>query len=114
MATGVRIAHATARNARFTITERDRPYPVPYVCSPPEFGGCGVTHIFKTHHLNLDETGSVIIERVLYEKLKGLLTVNGFTEMNEVKKPPALTLGLGTRGPGSGQWGNIPIIEGKG
>lgn len=114
MATGVRIAHATARNARFTIVEKDRPYTKPYQCSPPEFGGCGVVHVFKTHHLNLDETGSCIISLELYEKIKGLLTANGFSNMSEIKKPPTMTIGLATKVPGMGDWGNIPIIEGKG
>lgn len=108
---GVRVQHPTQRNVRFTIVEPDRPYPVPYQCTPPEFGGCGSVHTFKTHHLNLDETGSAIVGDVLYEKIKQHLVLNGFVETNTVERPPALGLGLGPRQEGSGAWGNIPIIR---
>lgn len=110
---GVRLHHETAKNARFTVVENDRPYPTPYECPPPEFGGCGITHMFKTHHLNLDDTGSVIISTPLYEKLKGLLGLNGFTMANEVKSPPPMGVALGERRNGFGSWGNIPIIKGE-
>lgn len=110
---GVRIQHLTQRNVRFNVVEKDRVYPVPYQCTPPEFGGCGQVHTFKTHHLNLDETGSVIIGDVLYKKLRNLLVANGFQELNEVAKPPTLGLGLGVPTIGTGQWGNIPIVTGN-
>jgi hypothetical protein len=70
--------------------------------------------MFKTHHLNLDETGSVIIGDVLYEKLKLLLALNGFSESNVVEKPPTLGIGVGQQVPGRGAWGNIPIVRGVG
>ena len=111
---GVRVQHPTARNARFTIVEENRPYPEPYQCTPPEFGGCGSVHVFKTHHLNLDETGSAIIGDVLYHKIKHLLVLNGFTETNIVRKPPTLGIGMGIQRIGAGAWGDIPIIHGKG
>ena len=110
---GVRLHHATASNVRFTVVEKERPYSQPYTCTPPEFGGCGSTHLFKTHHLNLDDTGSVIVGDVLYEKIKGLLALNGFTVTNGVAKPPAMGLGLGLRREGTGAWGNIPIVHGR-
>jgi hypothetical protein len=109
---GIRVQHHTARNARFTIVENDRPYPTPYTCTAPQYGGCGTVHLFKTHHLNLDETGSAIINKVLYEKIKHLLVLNGFTETNVVRKPPAQ--GIGMRPDLPGTWGNIPIIRGEG
>ncbi len=108
---GVRITHPTARNARVTVVERDRPYPVPYQCPAPEWGGCGSTHLFKTHHLNVDETGSVIVNHVLFERIKGRLGLLGFVVANVVDKPPTQTVGLGPRREGSGPWGNIPIIR---
>jgi len=111
---GVRIQHATARNVRFTVVQNDIPYPVPYVCPPPEFGGCGSTHLFKTTHLNLGEDGAVIVNDVLYKRIKHLLVLNGFAETNVVKKPPTLTIGVGKQNPGTGAWGNIPIIRGEG
>lgn len=108
---GVRLHHPTQRNVRFNISEPDRPYPSgPLQCSPPEFGGCGQVHIFKTHHLNLDETGSVIIGDVLFEKIRLHLVGAGFEIGNEVQKPPTLGVGLGPRSNGTGQWGNIPIV----
>jgi len=94
-----------------TIVE-NRPYPVPYTCTPPEFGGCGGTHLFKTHHLNLDETGSVIVGDVLYERIAGLLALNGFAIANEVKKPPTIGIGMGPMVEGRGAWGNVPILQG--
>jgi hypothetical protein len=111
---GVRVQHPTAQSVRFTIVENDRPYPMPYTCTPPEFGGCGIVHIFKTHHLNLDGTGAVIVGDALYGKLRHLLSLNGFAETNEVPKPPTIMLGLGAAVPGSGAWGAIPVIHGKG
>lgn len=109
---GVRVQHPTARNVRFNVVESDRPYPSgPQQCTPPEFGGCGATHIFKTHHLNLDETGAAIVGDVLYERIKGHLVLAGFIETNIVPKPPTLGIGLGPAEPGTGAWGNIPIIR---
>lgn len=107
---GVRVQHPTHRNARLTIVESDRPYPRAYPCTPPEYGGCGSTHLFKTHHLNLDETGACIVGDALYAKIKHLLAGEGFRETNVVEKPPTLGVGLAPRTlPGA--WGNIPIIR---
>jgi len=110
---GVRIQHPTARNARFTITE-PIPYPTPYTCTSPEFGGCGSVHTFKTHHLNVDETGAVIVGDMLYQKIKHHLVTAGFAETNVVKKPPTQGIGLGPKTPDTGAWGNIPIIRAEG
>lgn len=109
---GVRIQHPTARSCRFTVVEGDRPYPAPYTCTPPEFGGCGSVHLFKTHHLNIDGTGSAIVGDVLYQRIRHLLVLNGFAEANVVAKPPMLILGLAPRREGSGAWDNIPIVQG--
>lgn len=111
---GVRVQHPTARSCRFTIVEQERPYREPYHCTPPELGGCGSVHLFKTHHLNLDETGAAIIGDVLFAKIRHLLVLNGFAETNVVAKPPAIGIGMGLYVPGRGTWGNIPIIVGKG
>lgn len=112
---GVRIRHVTDRNCRWTLIERDRPYPSgPQVCTPPEFGGCGQVHQFKAHHLNLDETGSVIVGDVLFERLRPLLIQAGFAVVNEVVKPPTLGIGLAPQVAGAGAWGNIPILGNTG
>jgi hypothetical protein len=113
MATGVRVQHPQHKNARYTIVDGTRPYPTPYQCTPPEFGGCGGVHLFKTHHLTLDETGSAILAKDLYQKIKHLLVAEGFTEVNTVRKPPAVGIGVKHPREGTGQWGNIPIIRGK-
>jgi len=111
---GIRLQHPTARNVRFTISEPDRPYPSgPYQCTPPEFGGCGQVHIFKTHHLNVDETGTAIVGDVLFERSKAHLLAHGFTVANVVPHPPTLGIGLGPQRPGTGPWGNIPILRGE-
>lgn len=112
---GIRVIHDTVRNARFTVVEKDHPYPSgPQQCTPPEFGGCGSVHIFKTHHLNIDENGACIVGDLLYAKIRHLMVLNGFRESNVVAKPPTLGIGIGIQTPGSGAWGNIPIVRGKG
>jgi len=90
---GVRVQHPTARNVRYTVVEPDIPYPVPYQCTPPAIGGCGSTHLFKTHHLNLDDTGAVLIGDGLFERIKGRLALDGFRVTGAVAKPPTVTLG---------------------
>lgn len=107
---GVRVTHIEARNCRFTVAEA-KPYRTPYQCTPPEFGGCGRVHTFKTHHLNLDESGSCIINDVLFKLLRPTLVANGFSEGNVVKKPPTQGIGAGAQVTGAGSWGNIPIIS---
>lgn len=111
---GVRIQHPTARSVRFTITDPDRPYPRPFQCSPPEFGGCGQVHLFKTHHLNLDDTGAVIVGDDLYRLARPMLEAAGFRETNLVPRPPTLGVGLAQPVPGRGPWGNIPIVRAEG
>lgn len=91
---GIRVQHPTQRSVRYTVVEGDKPYPEPYTCTPPEFGGCGSVHLFKTHHLNLDGTGAVIVSTGVYDRIKQRLALDGFVETNEVKKPPALGIGM--------------------
>lgn len=111
---GVRVQHPTERNVRYTVVEPEVVYSTPYTCTPPEFGGCGSVHIFKTHHLNVDETGAAIVNDVLFKKIRHHLIAEGFVEGNVVKKPPVQGIGLDKQTPGSGAWGNIPIVRGKG
>lgn len=111
---GIRIQHPTARSCRLTVVESSKPYPVPYTCTPPEFGGCGSVHLFKTHHLNLDDTGAAIVGDVLYHRIRPVLEAAGMRETNVVAKPPMLGIGLAPRREGSGAWGNIPIIRAEG
>lgn len=104
---GVRVQHPTARNVRCTIVEPDRPYPVPFVCTPPEFGGCGSTHLFKTHHITLDESGAAIVSETVYERVKGRLALEGFIT-NPVAKPPPIVVGLGH---GQGAFPGISVLQ---
>lgn len=108
---GIRIQHPTHRSVRFNVVEPDIPYKTPYQCTPPEFGGCGSVHLFKTHHLNLDSTGAAIVGDILYERIKIHLFAAGFSETNAVAKPPTLGIGLAPQAPGTGAWGNIPIVR---
>lgn len=105
---GIRIQHPTAASCRYTVVDGGVPYVAPYECTPPDLGGCGSTHLFKTHHLNLDETGSVIVSTGVYERIKGRLALDGFVVANEVKDPPTLRLGMAR---GAGAWGDIPIVR---
>jgi hypothetical protein len=111
---GVRITHPVQRNVRFTVTEPSIPYNTPFQCTEPLLGGCGQVHLFKTHHLNLDDTGSVIVERVLFEKLKVYLIAFGFVIANDVTRPPPQDLGLAV-GPVRliGAQHHIPIVRGE-
>lgn len=104
---GVRIQHPTARDCRLTVVERANPYTAPYTCTAPDLGGCGATHLFKTHHINLDAAGAGIVSETVYQRIKPVLDVAGVTT-SWVAKPP--TIGIGLR-PGAGQWGDIPILR---
>ncbi len=87
----MRVQHATARNTRFSVVEPIA-YEKPYVCPK-----CRTTHEFKTHHLDLDETGSAIVSHGVFDRLKGILELNGFRVANLVRKPPTITVGAGVR-----------------
>jgi hypothetical protein len=106
---GIRVQHPTQTNVRYTVVEENIPYGIPYQCTPPEFGGCGVLHLFKTHHLNLDDTGSCIVSTGVYERIKSRLVLDGFAILNEVKKPPKL--GIGMARDRKGKWEGIPIVR---
>lgn len=90
---GVRVQHPTIRNVRYTVVDGAVPYPEPFVCSPPALGGCGGTHLFKAHHLNLDDVGATIISLGVFERIKGRLIADGFTLATEVKDPPPIVVG---------------------
>ena len=105
---GIRVQHPTARSVRYTVVDSKVPYPVPYVCTPPALGGCGSTHQFKTHHLNLDETGSAIVSEGVFERIRDRLKLDGFSAYTEVAQPPAIGVGLNPAK--AGAWGDIPIL----
>lgn len=106
---GIRVQHPTQKNVRYVVVEPNIPYQEPYQCTPPEFGGCGGVHLFKTHHLNLDDNGAVILSQGVYDRIKERLALDGFTTVNEVKKPPALGIGMNPRK--AGAWKGIEIVQ---
>jgi hypothetical protein len=58
----VRIHHPDLRSCIFTVTDVRHPYPDPFPCPM-----CGITHLFKTHHLNLDQNGDVAVSEEMLE-----------------------------------------------
>lgn len=90
---GIRLQHPTRRNCRYLVVE-PIPYKEPFQCPPPQLGGCGRTHIWKTYHLNLDETGSVVVSTGVYERIKSVVHRDGFVLANEVTEPPTVVAGL--------------------
>lgn len=106
---GVRVQHPTARSVRYTVVEPTVPYRQPYRCTAPALGGCGAVHLFKTHHLNLDESGAAIVSMGVLARIRDRLVLDGFAIVNEVARPPAIGIGVARDGPGA--WGDIPIIR---
>lgn len=102
---GIRVVHPTSRNVRYTVVDGTVPYPEPYHCTAPAMGGCGGTHLFKSHHLNLDDVGAAIVSEGVFERIKGRLILDGFTEATEVGRPPAIV--IDTVRPGN----NVPIVH---
>lgn len=85
---GIRLHHPTLRNCVVAL-ESVRPYKQPFQCPL-----CGRTHLFKTVHLTLDDSGDVIVSKHAFEK--DIKDVPGlpFTIENEVTKPPPMILTL--------------------
>jgi len=108
---GIRLQHPTARTVRYTVVEPEVPYTEPFTCTPPFLGGCGSVHLFKTHHLNLDDTGACIVSTGVFDRIKDRLALDGFVVTNEVAKPPGI--GVGMAPPDLLRWGNanIPIVH---
>jgi hypothetical protein len=104
---GLRVQHPVRRNCRYTVVERV-PYTEPFHCPPPQVGGCGRVHVFKTYHLNLDETGAVVISRGVYDRIAEALWRDGFRLANTVADPP--TIGIGLAAPR--QQFHIEIVDG--
>ena len=109
---GIRYQHPTQRNCRYTIVEPDVPYARPYQCSPPAYGGCGSVHLFKTHHLDLDQTGAAIVSTAIHRKIRHRLIADGFVQTNAVRKPPARMIGAVPIG-GAGVLLHHPTVAGQ-
>ena len=91
---GVRVQHPTKRNTTFTLVDSSRPYHQPWTCPPPP-DGCASTHLFKTYHLRLDETGAALVSIEVLERLRRIPS-SPFLLANEVKEPPPQRLKLPT------------------
>ena len=85
MAEGVRIRHHTRRSQML---------PVPLIYEPwdttgrPECGVCHSVHPCKVLHLDLDDTGSVIVSAEVKEKIWRVPQHGGFRVDSAVAKPP--------------------------
>lgn len=95
---GIRIQHPTERSVTFTIADQRRPYRGgPLACSVSiyvagQLAPCARTHTFKTYHLNLDETGAVIVSETIWERVGPQFSAAGFRVANAVENPPDQTI----------------------
>jgi len=88
---GLRIRHVEVTNRVLTIVDRSRPYTVPFLCA-----ACGVTHVWKTYHVELDDVGTAIVSHEVWAMIERI-PAHGFLLENEVLRPPPQTIGLGSR-----------------
>lgn len=96
---GVRVHHPTHRNGRYTV-ETPTQYGVPYACPI-----CHRVHIFKAHHIDLDDGGNGIVSEGVLADLRRV-GLAGLEIVNEVKEPPRIYVaGLTANG--------APIIQGE-
>lgn len=84
---GVRLYHPTLRGGVYLV-KHFRRYQVPLVCSI-----CREIHTQKTYHLNLDNSGFTIVSPTVLSRLQEV-GMAGLEIMNEVEKPPAITLNI--------------------
>lgn len=82
---GIRLRHPTLRSGLYLVKHYRR-YKYPMVCPT-----CHTVHLRKTYHLNLDESGAVIVSSIVFERLKEI-GLAGLEIENEVLKPPALVV----------------------
>ena len=91
---GVRLRHVTERSCTYVLVDAARMYSAPVACLV-----CGTTHTHKTYHLTLDGNGACIVSPEVAEKVGRLGPQTGFTVMNDVARPPTLSIGLNGRRP---------------
>lgn len=89
---GVRIQHESKRSVTFTVTDGSRVYREPLICEARvvvrgELRPCARIHTHKTYHLNLDETGAVIVSAEIAARVTSL-PGSPFRVANEVARPP--------------------------
>jgi hypothetical protein len=76
---GVRLHHPSLKNCVLTVAE-GRKYPGGGFKCPL----CGLTHIWKTHHLVLDQHGNVVVHEGIYDLLKREGIIHDLKAMREV------------------------------
>ena len=95
---GVRVHHPTLRSGRYTVETPRQQYGVPYACPI-----CKRLHYYKAHHIELDDNGNGIVSEGVLEELR-YAGMAGLEIVNEVPKPPPVTIG-------DPRWnGHVPII----
>lgn len=99
---GIRVRHETLRNGLYTV-EAGNQYPVPYQCPlcPTDLEGNPRVHIFKAHHIQLDNDGYGMVSEGVLELLQQV-GMAGLTVENTVNDPPPLIVG--------GPDGNLPVV----
>lgn len=87
---GIRIVHASARNAVVIIHNLKRPLQTPVICS-----FCQNVHQAKTYHIRVDDEGASIVSETVFEGLKsgGAINDKQFMVGAHIKNPPARILG---------------------
>lgn len=96
---GLRIRHREVTNRILTIVDQGQPYSAPYPCPT-----CHLIHVFKTYHVELDDTGTAIVSLEVWFHVQRI-PAHGFQVVNQVDKPPARVLSLDPSRPvpGSGR-----------
>ncbi len=85
MAEGIRIRHHTRRSQMLPVPLLHRPWSTK---GRPDCGICHTVHPCKVIHLNLDDTGAVIVSHQIRADLWRVPQNAGFTMVNTVADPP--------------------------
>jgi hypothetical protein len=97
MAAGIRIEPQPDRhvpdNALIVVTDKARPIPPlrngqpDYISDRPVCHHCGIPHLWKTYHIQLDD-GAAIVSTTIWNNLQTLIDNGGFRKVNVVEHPP--------------------------
>ncbi|HEU4864645.1 MAG TPA: hypothetical protein VFT76_00230 [Actinomycetota bacterium] len=88
---GIRIRHRTLRSCLTIVPLVSRPMTGASLYECPH---CGVVHPFKTIHLWLDDSGSVIVSRGVFDAMRTEWSgPPEYDVVGEVAKPPPLAIG---------------------
>jgi len=119
---GIRIKHRDLRNCVVTV-----PLPGQRLPHNPEYGHhgkcptCGMVHVLKTYHLNLDDAGQCVVSPKVFSEMCKANVMDGhggvgvglpgvpFEFVEDEPDPPPLTIGL----PGPSGGGSLTDGEGR-